>query len=251
MKSLREMAKIRKAKDQAERLASLKAQRMTLAKRAGRGATTQQSQQAVFGFVEQDEDGRMVERRRDPSDNELYTFESFVEVYEEKAKELWHTAGLMMAEAKKQESAYNRVGSDEGQDSRLAGLDVDFRAGASGVPGGDDSVEGLDAALRHELVSKTEFDLAAEQLVNKFEQLIVSDNFATFLAKFTTQMMSDAKPEQVQELISSMTRSQSAQSKQKKLRGKLGKKALRKDSASDTQGRMKRGGFIEDMGEFL
>eukprot|EP01046_Picozoa_sp_COSAG06_P025833 COSAG06_NODE_2192_length_7379_cov_804.628159_7_plen_288_part_00 len=259
VKSHKELSKLRKAKEEAERRAALKAQRMILAKRAGRGVNTaSDNKQATLGIMEQDEDGRMVERRRDPSDNELYCFESFAEVYGEQAKQLWHTAGLMMQEERTKEETYERGGSDE--DDILDGLHDDF-GDASGSGGGDPgSVKGtdaggLDGSLRHELVSKTEWDLAAEKYADKFEQLIVSDNFASFLAKFTAQMMQDSKPEQVQELLSSVTRLQNAQSKQKKLGGKGGKKALRKDTAADAAAAkgdgMQRGGFIEDMGAFM
>jgi hypothetical protein len=65
-------------------------------------------------------------------------------------------------------------------------------------------------------MSKGEFDQAAAKLVQKFEQLIVSDNFAPFLGKWAAAVMEEAKPEQVQTLMSELTRAQNASKLERK-----------------------------------
>ena len=87
----------------------------------------------------------------------------------------------------------------------------------------------LDEALKYDLMSKGEIDQAAAKLVQKFEQLIVSDNFAPFLGKWAAAVMAEAKPEKVQSLMSELTRAQNA--------SKLERKSTQKSSVAAAPGK--------------
>ena len=56
--------------------------------------------------------------------------------------------------------------------------------------------------LKYDLMSEQEFGAAADRLVNKFEQLIVSDNFVPFLGQWAVRAMQDSKADSVSELMS-------------------------------------------------
>lgn len=202
-KSTKELARAKRQKEQAERRLALKAERMELAIRAGRGAKTESSagapepeEEGPIGEV--DEDG--VERRIDPSDGVGYAFLEFLDAYGQDGEHLWHVAGQMMLG---KAGGLGAVQQDSDMLFGADGADGDADAPASG-PGT------LDDALKYDLMSKGEFDQAADKLVQKFEQLIVSDNFAPFLGKWAAAVMGEAKPEKVQTLMSELTRAQNA-----------------------------------------
>ena len=177
-KSGRELARAKKDKERQERRKALKAERMSLARAAGRNFEADAASAAdgpSWRVMQMDEDGRTVEHRRDPSDGGLYSLQSFTEVYGERAPELWQTAGSLMAEAEAAAAApapkpVDLRGSDDEDD--LFGDDFD----ASDAAPASASAGTLDDALRHPLVTRQEFEVAADQTVKKFEQLIVSDN---------------------------------------------------------------------------
>ena len=139
-----------------------------------------------------DADG--VERRTDPSDGVGYTFAEFEEAYAERAQELWDLAGrIMLGES-------GTLGAVQQDSDMLFGGD-DAGDGA----GGDAPQDGpatLDSVLKYDLMSEQEFGAAADRLVNKFEQLIVSDNFVPFLGQWAVGAMQDAKADRVSELMS-------------------------------------------------
>ena len=177
-KSGRELARLKKDKERQERRKALKAERMSLARAAGRNFEADAASAAdgpSWRVMQMDEDGRTVEHRRDPSDGGLYSLQSFTEVYGERAPELWQTAGSLMAEAEAAAAApapkpVDLRGSDDEDD--LFGDDFD----ASDAAPASASAGTLDDALRHPLVTRQEFEVAADMTVRKFEQLIVSDN---------------------------------------------------------------------------
>jgi hypothetical protein len=209
-KSTKEIAREKRQKDQAARRLALKAERMELAIRAGRGAKTEPSaaapepeQQGPIGPI--GEDG--FERRTDPSDGVGYTFLEYLDAYGQDGEHLWEVAGQMML------GKAGGLGAVQQDSDMLFGDEGD--AGADGDAPSSDAVT-LDEALKYDLLSKGEFDQAAAKLVQKFEQLIVSDNFAPFLGKWAAAVMEEAKPEKVQTLLSELTRAQNASKLERK-----------------------------------
>jgi hypothetical protein len=208
-KGIKEIAREKRQKEQDARRLALKAERMELAIRAGRGAKTGVSGSAGAAAAKPDgpigpigEDG--FERRTDPSDGVGYTFLEYLDAYGQEGENLWEVAGAMM------------MGQGGGLGSVQADSDMLF--------GGDDAISTdagapssgavtLDEAIKYELMARSEFDTAAEALASKFEQLIVSDNFIPFLGKWCTAMMAECKSEAVGELIAEMTRVQNAAAK--------------------------------------
>ena len=188
-KSGRELARLKKDKERQERRKALKAERMSLARAAGRNFEADAASAAdgpSWRVMQMDEDGRTVEHRRDPSDGGLYSLQSFTEVYGERAPELWQTAGSLMAEAEAAAAApapkpVDLRGSDDEDD--LFGDDFD----ASDAAPASASAGTLDDALRHPLVTRQEFEVAADMTVRKFEQLIVSDNCERQILARTSQ----------------------------------------------------------------
>ena len=210
-KSAKQLAREKKERQRKAATARLKAERMELAIRAGRtlvaaagggggggGAAASAAPEpaaadAASGAIGPvDADG--VERRTDPSDGVGYTFAEFEEAYAERAQELWDLAGrIMLGES-------GTLGAVQQDSDMLFGGD-DAGDGA----GGDAPQDGpatLDSVLKYDLMSEQEFGAAADRLVNKFEQLIVSDNFVPFLGQWAVRAMQDAKADRVSELMS-------------------------------------------------
>ena len=209
-KSAKQLAREKKERQRKAATARLKAERMELAIRAGRtlvaataagagggagagAAAAPEPAAADTGAIGPvDADG--VERRTDPSDGVGYTFAEFEEAYAERAQELWDLAGrIMLGES-------GTLGAVQQDSDMLFGGD-DAGDGA----GGDAPQDGpatLDSVLKYDLMSEQEFGAAADRLVNKFEQLIVSDNFVPFLGQWAVRAMQDAKADRVSELMS-------------------------------------------------
>ena len=202
-KSAKELARAKRTKEQAARRLALKAERMELAIRAGRGAKTEsasaaepEKQEGPIGPI--GEDG--FERRTDPSDGVGYTFLEYLDAYGQEGENLWEVAGQMM------------LGKGGGLGAVQADSDMLFGGDDAGGDDDGDAPTGgpgtLDDAIKYDRMAQGEADLAAEKMIKKFEQLIVSDNFAPFLGKWAAAMMQEAKPEKVQELMSALTRAQ-------------------------------------------
>lgn len=180
---------------------------MELAIRAGRGAKTESAaaapepeEQGPIGPI--GEDG--FERRVDPSDGVGYTFLEYLDAYGQDGEHLWNVAGQMML------GKGGGLGAVQADSDMLFGGDD---AGGDDDDGPESASATLDDAVKYDLMSKGEVDKAAELLARKFEQLIVSDNFAPFLGKWAASMMEEAKPEKVQSLMSELTRAQNASKK--------------------------------------
>ena len=209
-KGIKEIARAKRQKEQAARVLALKAERMELAIRAGRGkksggggsaAAEPAKQEGPIGPV--GEDG--FERRTDPSDGVGYTFLEYLDAYGQEGENLWEVAGNMM------------MGKGGGLGTVQADSDMLFGGDDAGFVDEDDAPSSgsatLDDAIKYELMAESEFGAAADAIGSKFEQLIVSDKFVPFLGKWCAAMMAESKSEPVGNLIAEMTRVQNAAAK--------------------------------------
>ena len=210
VKTRKEVTVEQKARKEARMKAALRDERLLLARRAGRFEAADAAKKAasLTGII--GEDG--IERRTDPSDGNHYTIEEFAEAYGPQAEELWAVAVQMMHEGDEPEAS-SGLGDVQADSDTLFGDDGDFYGDNDDEPDGGKQSASLETCLMHQLINTDEYTAAADVIVNKFEQLIVSDNFVGFFGKFLTSMLSEQKTNDVGDVVTALSRMQKSKSK--------------------------------------
>jgi phosphopantetheinyl transferase (holo-ACP synthase) len=195
---IKEQARLAREKSKAKQIAALRQERMELARRAGRFAAQEAALKAASlkGII--GDDG--VEKRTDPSDGNDYTYTEFEEAYGPRAEELWMVAVQLMhekAEAAAAAAASGDLGEVQQDSDTLFGDDGDFYGDGDDGPEAGPEVVTVEGALSHQLITPDDYQKAGDAVVQKFEQLIVSDNFVPFLAKFCKEVLKGQSAEEI------------------------------------------------------